>query len=107
MEEKNRMKELEQGIAEIAATLQAPGAKISAEASLLVRTGQMYAEAESILYRKREQVLSELLYDNPGMSANEQKIRVEAKCSYEASVTRRIEQVNKALSLIVATNKRS
>lgn len=105
MERTKRMMELKNGIAEITAILEAPGKAANME-ELLVKTGQMFAEAEFILAQKRAAVLHELLERKPQMSANEQKIMVDARCAREARLMRQIEQYNKAIGIIVANRRR-
>lgn len=101
MEYTKRITELKKGIAEVSAILEAPEPNTDME-GLLVRTGQMFAEAEYILVQKRASVLDVMLERKPGMSANEQKVKVDAKCAREAKLVRQIEQINKALGIIVA-----
>lgn len=105
MEHTKRMMELEKGIAEIAAILEAPDEDTDMEA-LLMRTGQMFAQAEYILVQKRDAVLNELLERKPTMSANEQKVRVEARSAREARLVRQIEQFNKAIGIIVSNRRK-
>lgn len=73
---------------------------------LLVETGKMLADGEFLLSRKKAEYLSRLLKEKPSMSANEQKVLVESGCAEVARVVRKIEQLNRALSLFIA-NKRS
>lgn len=105
MEHTKRMVELKNGIAEISAILEAPDMSTDMEA-LLFRTGQMFAEAEYILSQKRAAVLNELLSKKPTMSANEQKVLVDARCAREAKLVRQIEQINKGLGIILAKSER-
>lgn len=105
MEHTKRMTELEKGIAEISAILEAPDENTDMQ-SLLMRTGQMFAQAEYILVQKRASALNEMLERKPAMSANEQKVMVEARCAREARLVRQIEQTNKALGIIVATSRK-
>lgn len=99
------MMELKKGIAEISAILEAPDENTDMEA-LLMRTGQMFAQAEYILVQKRASVLNGLLEHKPSMSANEQKVMVDARCAREARLVRQIEQTNKALGIIVANRRK-
>lgn len=60
------------------------------------RTGEMLAEAEYILTKAKGEALTELLEKNPGISANQQKVMVEAACAYAIKVVRLIERANRA-----------
>lgn len=60
------------------------------------RTGEMLAEAEYILTKQKGEVLDRILAENPKMSANQQKVAVEAECAYTIKVVRLIERTNKA-----------
>lgn len=60
------------------------------------RTGEMLAEAEYILTRAKGEALAGLLERNPGVSANQQKVMVEADCAYAIKVVRLIERANRA-----------
>lgn len=99
-----RIQELKKGIADVSAILQAPTPDVDYK-DLLLTTGNMFAEAEYILAQKRANVLSKLLESKPMMSANEQKIMVEARCAKEARLVRQCEQLNKALGIFTATRK--
>lgn len=104
MDYNSKIVELEKRIAEVKAILEAPEKDIDYN-ELLVSTGQMFAEAEYILVQRRERELDELLKAKPTMSANEQKVKVEARCAKEQRVVRRIEQINRALGIIAANKK--
>lgn len=71
----------------------------------LAEVGQILAAAECILLKKREAILDKLLEDKPNMSANEQKVRIEARCAEEAKVVRMAEQLSKALISLNISNK--
>ena len=73
---------------------------------LLLATGKMLADAEFALATKKAEALNKILKEKPTMSANEQKVQVESRCADVARVARKVEQLNRALGIIIA-NKRS
>lgn len=101
----DKLNELERRIEDITSILESPDENTDMDA-LLLTTGKMFAEAEFILAQEREYVLDELLSLKPGMSANEQKVKVEARCAREAKLVRQIQETNKALGIIVANRRK-
>lgn len=102
-----KLSDMEKRIEEIASILQTPGEHNSKELeSLLLETSMMFSEAETLLALRKADVLSNLLENNHLMSGNEQKIFTEAKSVREAKLARNIEQISRALSLIIANRKR-